>query len=104
MLPKGVPDFAILHINMELLVNERFRDIYLLNAEVQEAFIKNGGKVYLFLDEVQEIPHNDHSKASPILQPANEHSIPSRSGPPHPPPAKTPPRRRGLLRNPAMVL
>ena len=53
---QGVPDFAILHINMELLVNERFRDIYLLNAEVHDAFIKNGGKVYLFLDEVQEIP------------------------------------------------
>jgi hypothetical protein len=53
---QGVPDFAILHINMELLVNERFRDIYLLNAEVHDAFIKNGGKVYLFLDEVHEIP------------------------------------------------
>jgi predicted AAA+ superfamily ATPase len=53
---QGVPDCAILHINMELLVNERFRDIYLLNAEVHDAFIKNGGKVYLFLDEVQEIP------------------------------------------------
>ena len=53
---QGVPDFAILHINMELLVNERFRDIHLLNAEVHEAFNKNGGKVYLFLDEVQEIP------------------------------------------------
>jgi predicted AAA+ superfamily ATPase len=53
---QGVPDSAILHINMELLVNERFRDIHLLNAEVHEAFNKNGGKVYLFLDEVQEIP------------------------------------------------
>ena len=53
---QGVPDSAILHINMELLVNERFRDIQLLNAEVHEAFNKNGGKVYLFLDEVQEIP------------------------------------------------
>jgi predicted AAA+ superfamily ATPase len=52
---QGVPDSAILHINMELLVNERFRDIHLLNAEVHEAFNKNGGKVYLFLDEVQEI-------------------------------------------------
>jgi predicted AAA+ superfamily ATPase len=53
---QGVPDSAILHINMELLVNERFRDIHLLNAEVHEAFNKNRGKVYLFLDEVQEIP------------------------------------------------
>ncbi|MEI8293294.1 MAG: ATP-binding protein [bacterium] len=53
---QGVPDSAILHINMELLVNERFRDIHFLNAEVHEAFNKNGGKVYLFLDEVQEIP------------------------------------------------
>lgn len=53
---QGVPDSAILHINMELLVNERFRDIHLLNAEVHEAFNKNGGKVFLFLDEVQEIP------------------------------------------------
>ena len=53
---QGVPDSAILHINMELLVNERFRDIHLLNAEVHEAFNKNAGKVYLFLDEVQEIP------------------------------------------------
>jgi len=52
---QGVLDSAILHINMELLVNERFRDIHFLNAEVHEAFNKNGGKVYLFLDEVQEI-------------------------------------------------
>jgi predicted AAA+ superfamily ATPase len=48
---------AVLHINMELLANERFRDIHLLNAEVHEAIQKHGGKVYVFLDEVQEIPH-----------------------------------------------
>lgn len=53
---QGVPDSAILHVNMELLANERFRDIHLLNAVVHEAFNKNKGKVYLFLDEVQEIP------------------------------------------------
>lgn len=54
---QGVPNSAILHINMELLVNERFRDIHLLDREVHEAFHKNGGQVYLFLDEVQEIPN-----------------------------------------------
>lgn len=53
---KGVPESAILHINMELLANERFRDIHLLDSEIHEASQKTGGRVYLFLDEVQEIP------------------------------------------------
>lgn len=52
---RGVPESAILHINMELLANERFRDIHLLESEVHEASRKAGGKVFLFLDEVQEI-------------------------------------------------
>jgi hypothetical protein len=42
---------------MELLANERFRDIHLLDREVHEAVNNNGGMVYLFLDEVQEIPN-----------------------------------------------
>jgi predicted AAA+ superfamily ATPase len=54
---QGVPESAILHINMELLANERFRDIHILDREVHEAVINNGGMVYLFLDEVQEIPN-----------------------------------------------
>ena len=54
---QGVPESAILHINMELLANERFRDIHLLDREVHEAVNHNGGMVYLFLDEVQEIPN-----------------------------------------------
>jgi predicted AAA+ superfamily ATPase len=54
---QGVPESAILHINMELLANERFRDIHLLDRAVHEAVSKNGGMVYLFLDEVQEIPN-----------------------------------------------
>lgn len=53
---RDVPESAILHINMELLANEKFRDIHLLDREVHEASRKAGGKVYLFLDEVQEIP------------------------------------------------
>lgn len=55
-MAQGVPESFILHINMELLANERFRDIRLLNEEVHRAREKNGRKVYLFLDEVQEIP------------------------------------------------
>jgi predicted AAA+ superfamily ATPase len=31
---QGVPESAILHINMELLANDRFRDIHLLDREV----------------------------------------------------------------------
>ena len=56
LVAQGVPESIILHINMELLANERFRDIMLLNEEVHRAREKNGQKVYLFLDEVQEIP------------------------------------------------
>ena len=57
LIEQGVPESIILHINMELLANERFQDIKLLNDEVHKAFKKNGRKVYLFLDEVQEIPN-----------------------------------------------
>ena len=65
---QGVPDSAILHINMELLANERFRDTRLLDREVHEAFTKNGGKVYLFLDEVQEIPNWEKLVASLLAE------------------------------------
>lgn len=65
---QGVPDSAILHINMELLANERFRDTRLLDREVHEAFTKNGGKVYLFLDEVQEIPDWEKLVASLLAE------------------------------------
>jgi len=65
---QGVPDSAILHINMELLANERFRDTRLLDREVREAFTKNGGKVYLFLDEVQEIPNWEKLVASLLAE------------------------------------
>jgi predicted AAA+ superfamily ATPase len=57
LVAQGIPESSIMQINMEMLVNERFQDIHLLNAEVQEAIKKHGGKVYLFLDEVQEIPN-----------------------------------------------
>jgi predicted AAA+ superfamily ATPase len=50
---EGVP---IVHVNMELLENEKFRDIELLNAEVKRVAAEAGGKVFVFLDEVQEIP------------------------------------------------
>lgn len=50
---EGVPIF---HVNMELLENEKFRDIGILNAEVKRVATEAGGKVFVFLDEVQEIP------------------------------------------------
>jgi predicted AAA+ superfamily ATPase len=51
-----------------LLANERFRDTRLLDREVREAFTKNGGKVYLFLDEVQEIPNWEKLVASLLAE------------------------------------
>jgi len=56
LLERGVPEGAIFHVNMELLENARFQDIGLLNAEVKRRHKAAGGKVYVLLDEVQEIP------------------------------------------------
>ena len=67
-MAQGVPESIILHINMELLANERFRDIMLLNEEVHKACEKNGRKVYLFLDEVQEIPNWEKLAASLLAE------------------------------------
>ena len=68
LVAQGVPESIILHINMELLANERFRDIGLLNDEVHKACEKNGRKVYLFLDEVQEIPNWEKLAASLLAE------------------------------------
>ena len=68
LVAQGVPESIILHINMELLANERFRDIMLLNDEVHKAHQKNGRKVYLFLDEVQEIPNWEKLAASLLAE------------------------------------
>jgi predicted AAA+ superfamily ATPase len=75
LMEQGVPDSAILHINMELLANERFRDIKLLNEEVQKACEKNGRKVYLFLDEVQEIPNWEKLAGSLLAEDAADLTI-----------------------------
>lgn len=74
-MEQGVPDSAILHINMELLANERFRDIKLLNEEVQKACEKNGRKVYLFLDEVQEIPNWEKLAGSLLAEDAADLTV-----------------------------
>ena len=68
LIEQGVPESIILHINMELLANERLQDIKLLNDEVHKAFKKNGRKVYLFLDEVQEIPNWEKLAASLLAE------------------------------------
>jgi len=68
LIEQGIPESIILHINMELLANERFQDIKLLNEEVHKAFKKNGRKVYLFLDEVQEIPNWEKLAASLLAE------------------------------------
>jgi predicted AAA+ superfamily ATPase len=47
---------AICHVNMELLDNDRYRDLHVLQKEVRRVRSACGGRVYLFLDEVQEIP------------------------------------------------
>ena len=68
LVAQGVPESIILHINMEPLANERFRDTMLLNAQVHKACGKNGRKVYLFLDEVQEIPNWEKLAASLLAE------------------------------------
>lgn len=52
----GVNSEKIIYINMESLDNSRFLDIHELHKFVREQKIKTGGKIYLFIDEVQEIP------------------------------------------------
>jgi hypothetical protein len=52
----GVGSEKIIYINMESLDNSRFLDIHELHRFVREQKIKAGGKIYLFIDEVQEIP------------------------------------------------
>jgi len=52
----GVRSEEILYINMESLNNSRFLDIHELHRFVREQKTKAGGKISLFIDEVQEIP------------------------------------------------
>ena len=52
----GVAPAAIFYVNMELLENERFRNLRALHGEIKRVRRECGERVYLFLDEVQEIP------------------------------------------------
>lgn len=52
----GVKSAAICYVNMELLKNDRFRDIRVLHDEIEKMRLNSVGRVYLLLDEVQEIP------------------------------------------------
>ena len=52
----GVDPAAIFYVNMELLENERFRDLRALHKAIKRVRSECGDRVYLFLDEVQEIP------------------------------------------------
>ena len=55
LLAEGVQEGLVFYVNMELLENERFRDFRILHREVKERAKKFGGRIFLFLDEVQEI-------------------------------------------------
>jgi hypothetical protein len=55
LVSQGVDSNRILFINMESLENEPFRSIKNLHTAVKEAKLKTGSKIFLFIDEVQEI-------------------------------------------------
>lgn len=55
LVSQGVNSNRILFINMESLENEPFRSIKNLDTAVKEAQLKAGAKIFLFIDEVQEI-------------------------------------------------
>lgn len=68
LLEQGERESAILHINMELLANEPLRDYRVLEAKVRDQVEQNGGRIFLFLDEVQEIGRWEKLAASLLAE------------------------------------
>jgi hypothetical protein len=55
LVSRGVDESRILFINMESLGNEPFRSVSFLHNKVKEQKSRAGDKLFLFIDEVQEI-------------------------------------------------
>ncbi|HOV12956.1 MAG TPA: ATP-binding protein [Spirochaetota bacterium] len=55
LINNGILKDNIIYINMELLSNEKFSDIHLLNDYIMEYKKKSLANLYLFIDEIQEI-------------------------------------------------
>lgn len=68
LLQQGEKESAILYINMEILGNEAYRDYRVLHENVRERVSENGGRIFLFLDEVQEIPNWEKLAASLLAE------------------------------------
>ena len=56
LLGRGVDPQRLVFLNMESLSNSPYTDYHVLHAFVMERYQAAGARLYLFLDEVQEIP------------------------------------------------
>jgi len=56
IVESGIESDRIVYLNMESLENSRFKDILELNSFIREKYALHNAPVYLFIDEVQEIP------------------------------------------------
>ncbi len=56
IIETGIDKERIVYLNMESLDNEHLLDVRSLNNFVKEQMKKAGAKIFLFIDEVQEIP------------------------------------------------
>lgn len=52
----GIPDENIIHINFESLKYEPLKDFRLLYEEISHRAESASGRIYIFLDEIQEVP------------------------------------------------
>ena len=53
---RKIPDNNIIHINFESLKYERLKDFHLLYEEISHRAESAYGRIYIFLDEIQEVP------------------------------------------------
>ena len=63
---RKIPDNNIIHINFESLKYERLKDFHLLYEEISHRVESASGRIYIFLDEIQEVP--DWEKAVNLLR------------------------------------